>query len=186
MKKVILYIILIIVLVITGLLVHAGILAEVKIDEKQMGPYHVIYKFHQGGYHKIGEVIDEIYAPLKDKENIATSLCFGHYFDNPFTGSIKFKDMRSHAGVIINNEDIGMISAIVAKYNFQSKIIPEENYLVVELPFRSQFSKMTGPVKVYPKIVKRLKQKGSEMQNLIEIFDKPNSRILYLSPISEH
>ena len=151
-----------------------------------MGPYHVVYKDHKGGYHKIGAVIDEIILSLADEEEIATNLSFGHYFDNPFTGNIKIKNLRSHAGVVINETDINKIYTFEAKHNFKSKNIHQDIYLVVELPFRNEFSKLTGPVKVYPKIAENLNKRGIEMQSLIEIFDKSNSRILYLSPISYH
>jgi len=183
--RTILYIFLAIILLIATVLIHAGLFSRVEIDEKKMGPYLTLYQPHKGGYHKIGNIIDDINMVLVQGEIIAPALSFGHYFDNPFEGTKKIKDLRCHAGIIVNPQYSSILPSLEAHNEFLSKTIPEETYMVVELPFRSEFSKITGPLKVYSKIDKHLKKKNLKMQSLIEIFDKQNSRLLYLSPIPE-
>jgi len=183
--RTILYIFLAIILLISSVLIHAGLFSRVEIEEKKVGPYLTLYKPHKGGYHKIGKVIDEINMVLVQGEIVSSGLSFGHYFDNPFEGNKKIKDLRSHAGIIINPDDTSKLATLEAQNEFLSKTIPELTYMVVELPFRSEFSKITGPLKVYSKIAKNLKDNDLKMQSLIEIFDKQNSRLLYLSPVPE-
>lgn len=186
MKRIIralLLVILGIILLIAGILVHAGLFTRVEISEKQMGPYQTVYKPHTGAYHKISSVIDEISETLVLDDRLETSLSFGHYFDNPFEGSTKIKDLKSHAGIIIDPSDTAELSALIMQHDFHSEMVPIGTYLVVELPFRSEFSKITGPLKVYSKINKYLNKEDFKMQSLIEIFDYQNSRLLYISPI---
>ncbi len=183
--RTILYIFLAIILLVAIILIHAGLFSRVEIEEKIMGPYLTVYQPHKGGYHKIRKVIDEINMVLVQGEIVASGLSFGHYFDNPFEGTTKIKDLSSHTGVIINPNDTSRLTTIKDRNDFLSKSIPEETYIVIELPFRSEFSKITGPLKVYSKIVRHLKDYDLKMQSLIEIFDKQNSRLLYLSPIPE-
>ena len=114
---------------------------------------------------------------------LKTGLSFGHYFDNPFEGTTRIKDLRSHAGFIIDPRDTAELSALIKQSDIQSEMIPQETYMVVELPFRSEFSKITGPLKVYSKINKHLIEDDLLMQSLIEIFDYQNSILLYISPI---
>jgi hypothetical protein len=68
---------------VAGILVHAGLFARVEIHEKQMGPYLTVYKPHVGGYHKISKIIDEFDKILGQEEKIEAGLSFEHYFDNP-------------------------------------------------------------------------------------------------------
>jgi len=181
--RALLMVILGIILLIAGILIHAGLFARVEISEKQMGPYQTVFKPHTGGYHKISVVIDEINEILIHDEKIETGSSFGHYFDNPFEGTTKIRDLRSHAGIILDPRDTAELSALISQYEIHSKMLPQDMYIVVELPFRSEFSKITGPLKVYSKINKYLNKDDRKMQSLIEIFDYQNSILLYLSPI---
>ena len=172
-------------LLVAGILVHAGLFARVEIHEKQMGPYLTVYKLHVGGYHKINKIIDEFDKILGQEEKIEAGLSFGHYFDNPFEGTTKIKDLKSHVGVIINSMDTLRLSEIIAHYKIKSEVIPKATYLMVELPFKSEFSKITGPLKVYSSLKKHLNNYNLKMQSLIEIFDYENSVLIYMSPLPE-
>ncbi len=184
-RKAVVYVISFVALILValfGFLIHAGLFAEVKASEEWTGEYQVVYRPHKGGYHEIGTVIDDIHAIL-EAEQIPAGLSFGQYFDDPFEGDTKIGDLRSHVGVMIEQKDASRVSVLESTHDFKTKIIPQGKYLVAELPFRNELSKVIGPMKVYPKFTERLREMGGEMQFLIEIFDSPNKKLTYLSPI---
>ncbi|HPI41313.1 MAG TPA: GyrI-like domain-containing protein [Pseudobdellovibrionaceae bacterium] len=144
---------------------YVGFFKSVEIEEGKRGPYILLYKEHQGAYHKIVNVIKEV-EQFANEKLVNCPDTFGEYLDNPET--VEEGRLRSLGGCIIESFPSDLPSG------YALKEIPEKTYVIANF----EGSPGIGPFKVYPKVndyirMKRLAMSGS----VIEIYhiDDPES-----------
>ncbi len=144
--KILKYIILVIVLIITSLIIfvwQVGIFAVLSVEERTMGPYTLVYEEHVGSYNEVGPIFDQVYNQLK-ADGIDTVLGMGIYYDNPEDTDASL--LRSDVGSLIDEVQLTVIDRQV--YNVKS--IDQASYAVVSMPYKNQLSYIIGAVKAYP------------------------------------
>ena len=148
---------------------------KVKIQMVNTGGETLVYENVTGAYNQTAKISNKVYYDLLNNFNIETTKGFGIYYDNP--KNIEQSKLRSEVGCIV--EDIDDNTLVKIKEHFKVKILPIENYLVVEFPFRGFPSIMIGMIKVYPKLNKYIHENNLEDGPIMEIYDVPNKKIIY-------
>lgn len=180
--KVLLIIAIIIFLLLTFLLIifsRHGLFADVKITEKIVGPYILLYKKHVGDYKNVGLIMDKIYYDLKDNYHIETTKGFGLYYDNP--QNVAKEECRSIVGCIIENKSINDLTNLKNKYGV--KEYPASKSVIAEFPYKGKLSIFIGIFKVYPKLSTFIEKQKYPKTPIMEIYDQPNKTIDYISSI---
>ena len=163
-----------------GYLYYMGVFSKIEITEKEMGPYKVVFKEHIGDYKETGKIMDEIYHSLLD-DGVETYKGFGIYYDDP---KVVEKDkLRSIAGNIIEEKDYDKTDRLKNKYNI--KTIDKTRSITTEFPFSNKMSVIFSLMKVYPELNKYIDSKGYKKGQVMEIYDVPNKKIIYLAEIKE-
>lgn len=158
------------------ILYQGGIFTKVVIQEKEMGPYVLVYKEHIGSYQKIKTVIDEVYYSLLNQEKIKTSKGFGIYYDNP--KNVPEEKLRSIGGCLLDSSDYDKISQLNTKYLIRE--INQQKALVCEFPFNNTLSIIIGIMKVYPALNQYVIQKKYQQKEVMEVYDMQGKKIEYI------
>jgi hypothetical protein len=161
-------------------LYYMGFFNKIEITEKEMGPYKVAFKEHIGDYKETGKIMDEIYHSLLD-DGVETYKGFGIYYDDPKV--VKKDKLRSIAGSIIEEKDYDKIDKLKDKYGI--KTIDKTRSITTEFPFKNKMSIMFGIMKVYPELNKYIDSKGYKRGYVMEIYDVPNKKTIYVAEIKE-
>jgi len=177
--KLIISIIAVIVIIIAILAYWLGAFAKLNIEEAAAGPYVLVYEEHVGPYSGIKAVQDGIYYRLLNEEQISTTKGFGIYYDNPKV--VDKEKLRSIGGVILEEEYADRIPDL--EKNFKLKRLGEGQVITTSIPFKNPLSVMVGIFKVYPAIERYVEEKGYDMGEMMEIYDVPNKKIIYLMPL---
>ncbi len=168
-----------ILILIIGFAAYSGFFSKVNITEKEVGPYMLVYQEHKGDYKKSAEVMDRIYDSLLNDGGIETYKGFGLYYDNPKTTPTE--NLRSDVGCILEETDYDAVDHLKEKYSIRE--YPVTNAVVVEFPYRNTFSIFAGVMKVYPKLGKYRDLRGYKDVPVMEIYDIPAKRIMYIQEI---
>lgn len=161
-------------------LLYVGFFSKVIIVEKEVDSYYLVYENYVGPYQDTGEIQDELYYKLFD-EAIETTKGFGIYYDNP--KKVAKKDLRSDVGVILEGKNIERLHDLQKK-GYNLKKTNEMNAVVTEFPYRGRMSVMAGVFRVYPKLSRYMTEKGYGEVPVMEIYDIPNKKIIYIAEIS--
>lgn len=172
-------VVLLIILVVTSF--NLGLFVSVSIKEKVMGPFKLVYKEHIGPYKETGKIQNEIYYSLLNEKNIETYKGFGIYYDDP--QDTPQNELRSKSGCILEEKDYDKIHQLENDYNLME--FEKQKFIYTEFPYKSKLSIVMGIFKVYPKIEKYVKEKGYKKREVMEIYNVPNKKIIYLMPIEE-
>lgn len=156
---------------------HAGIFSKVVIREETWGPFVLVYEENTGHYRGASEIQENIKRSLYEEHSLRTSRAFGIYYDNP--QEVERSRMRSIAGRVLENAGAGKVESLVES-GYNVKIIPEGNFLAGEFPLKNRFSFFAGMNRVYPGIDRRIEAAGIERTEIMEIYDFPGGRIVYL------
>lgn len=156
---------------------YAGFFRRVKIEKRNIGPFKVVYKEHRGPYKGTSKIQNEIYYKLLKDYKIATYRGIGIYYDNP-KKTVK-EELRSVAGCILEEKYYGKMGEL-KKEGFQTMTIAKGNFYVSEFPFKNSLSIIAGTMKVYPKFNKFMNKKGIKEKEMVEVYDVPNKKIIYM------
>ncbi len=173
--KIIGLIIFVLVLIVSIFLIYSGLFSNVEIKEAVMGPYTIVYLDYTGDYSGVGKPMDELYNALLADE-IETYQGIGIYYDDP--KNTPTDQLRSKIGCILEEKDFPKIEDLKKKYNIMT--FEEKNSLTTEFPFKNQFSIILGIIKVYPAITEYTQKKGYQSGPIMEIYDMPNNKIIYV------
>jgi len=157
-----------------------GLFSSVKISEKSIGPYLLVYKKHIGDYKNVGPVMDKLYYDLKDNHAITTTKGFGLYYDKP--QDVAKEKLRSIVGCIVEGKTIDDLKDINNKYGV--KEYPASNSVVAEFPYKGKVSIFLGIFKVYSKLSAYLDEHEYVSTPIMELYDQPNEKILYISSVN--
>ncbi|MEI6554340.1 MAG: GyrI-like domain-containing protein [Paludibacter sp.] len=168
-----------VIVAITVLLVLAianyGGFTKVNIQVKEEGGEKLIYEKVLGSYSKTGPIAQKLQYQL-EKENIMTFKGFGIYYDNP--RFVKKDSLHSDVGCILENADTSKTFWLKGKFNI--KACPVKKYITAEFPFKGKMSIMFGVLKVYPAMMKFVKDNNyDEKGPIMEIYDMSNHKIYY-------
>ena len=161
-------------------LAYYGMFSKVNIEEQEVGDFWLLYEKHTGDYKDVGPVIDKIYSKLLGEDGITTSRSFGLYYDDP--KKVEKKNLRSIAGCILDKQDEDKIDYLLK--NYQIKKFPASKSVIVVFPYKGIPSIFLGVVKVYPKLAEYLAHKKYPPVPVMEIYDRPNEKIVYLASVN--
>jgi hypothetical protein len=176
-KNIVIIVVVLIIAGITAFLSYIGLFGKVTIEEKEMGPFVLVYEEHKGDYRGTAKIQDDIYNSLLKDYEIETFKGFGIYYDKP--GEVPTDELRSIAGCILEESDYDKIDFLEEK-EFNIREIPGQDSIVAEFPFKNKFSIFVGIMKVYPKIEDYIKEHNLANNEMMEIYDIPSKKIIYL------
>ncbi len=171
--EILFFIVIGILFVLGTLSIISGFFTSVRIKEKVMGPFKLVFKEHVGSYKETGKIQDEIYNKLLNEENIETYRGFGIYYDDP--QDTPQNELRSKSGCILEEKDYDKIHKLDDSYNLME--LEKQKFIYTEFPFKSKISIIMGTFKVYPKIEKYVEEKSYKKREVMEIYDVPNKKI---------
>jgi len=180
--KTILIVLVIMSLLITTFLWYSGFFAKIEIQEKEIGPFHVVMVEHIGNYAETAEVQDTLYYALRN-DGIDTYRGMGIYYDDPATTEKPPEKYQSIVGCILEKKDYDRIKKFNDKYTVRT--IGRTRSVVVEYPYINQFSIIAGVMRVYPRLKEYMKQKNYPVPPAIEIYDQANETITYSMQIEQ-
>ncbi|MEI8273291.1 MAG: GyrI-like domain-containing protein [Paludibacter sp.] len=173
--KIIVGVIISITLILLLAIANYGGFTNVNVVQKEEGGEKLVYEKFLGSYDKTGSVAQKIQYQL-EKENVVTFKSFGIYYDNP--RFVKKDSLHSDVGCILENADTSKTFWLKGKFNI--KTCPVKKYISAEFPFKDKMSIMLGVLKVYPALMKFVKDNNfDEKGPIMEIYDMPNHKILY-------
>jgi len=183
MKKIIIALVSVIAILLIAagvILLSAGYTQNVTVTEKDLPAMEIVYEDFTGPYSKTGKVMDDLYQSLK-KDGINPVQGIGLYFDNP--ENVPQDKLRSKVGSVIPAVSADQLSMLKKKY--KTLTVPAGKYLYSSFPKKNVFSYMVGPMKVYPVIGRYITEKAitPKAEYSIEIYDEPNSMIVYAMKI---
>jgi len=155
---------------------YLGAFKAVDITEGEQGPMKMIYKDHQGSYHKIVATIETVEKWAKEN-NIDCTQSFGEYIDD--ANLVEEARLRSRGGCLVKEFPTTLPEG------FKTREIPARKY--VHAVFEG--SPGIGPIKVYPKAEAFMKERHHVMDGaVIEIYVIHSEKAMtttYLFPIAE-
>ncbi len=164
-------------------LMNNGLLTSVKIIEKEIGPYTLVYGEHKGDYSKIVHVQKKIYETLAKDFKIKTTKGFGIFYDKP--GTVPKEKMRSEGGCILEGKHNTKENIKKIKEKLKVKEYPKVKSITVDFPLKSKMSIIIGTIKVYPKLNKYMTKKGYKPAPALEVYDLVKGRTLYTFPVKK-
>lgn len=165
-----------ILVVLAFLAFRLGAFLPVEMSIQNKTNFWIVYKKHQGAYHKIVPILEEVEKQVRlNNENCQYS--FGQFFDNP--KEIEAERLRAHVGCLIQNPEL-------------FKDLPQGYYLesfkggdFLRAYFKG--SPAIGPYKVYTKAMEELKERGLKkwpfVMEIYEITSEQKVHTEYLFPL---
>ena len=157
-----------------------GLFSSVKISEKSMGPYLLVYKKHIGDYKNVGQVMDKLFYDLQDNHAITTTKGFGLYYDKP--QDVAKEKLRSIVGCIVEEKTIEDLKDINNKYGI--KEYPVSKSVIAEFSYKGKTSIVLGIFKVYSKLSAYIDEHNYASTPIMELYDQPNEKIMYISSVN--
>ncbi len=151
---------------------------KIQVEEKEIGPFSIVYKEKTGDYRTSYKTGMEVYEFLKT-QNIENTTGIGIFFHDPSTTAKK--NLKSHIGSIVSQNEI---SKIKTTEEFKIKKLEKQNCALVYFPIKNMMSFTFGPFKAYPAIKNYIKEKKlKSVPPAIEIYDIQNKKITFAMPI---
>ncbi len=176
---------LVLAVVIAGLLYLArcGLFAKVTVDEREEGPFLLVFKKHSGDYKNIGPVMDDVYHKLRDELQLETTRGFGLYYDNP--QEREKSELRSLGGCLVDGltpEELQSRYPDI-KESMGVAQFPASLSVAAEHPYRGTVSVVLGVLRVYPRLQAWMKKYNRRSVPVMEIYDTPRQTITYLAAV---
>jgi len=152
-----------------------GAFSRVLIKIEQKGPLTFSSVEHIGDYSKVSGPMNELDAKLR-AVGFNPTVGIGIYYDDP--SKVDKVKLRSEVGSVIPAQERLLVEG--EKNNFNFKILPQKDYLVVEFPLRNTLSFMIGVMKVYPVMNKYIAEHNYLSGPSVELYDMTNKKIYFL------
>ncbi len=169
------------ILIIVAVIIVAisGGFAPVKTEIKTAGGELMVFENMQGSYSQTPKIMNKMYDELV-ANGIAVTQGIGYYYDNP--QSVAESQLRSEIGNVIRTEDLTTLQS--SNLNYQTRTLPEQEYLIIELPYPNQLSVPLQMMKAYPALSKYSQENGLVVDTPVtEIYDVANQKIIYRKEI---
>ncbi len=162
---------------------YTGGFKSVYVGLDERGPYTLLYKNHNGAYHKIVESIQQVETWAKENK-LDCKYTFGEFFDDP--NVTEEGRLKSRAGCLIEEKNTTATAALknmTLPPDFLQGSLPKTKAVIALF----SGSPGIGPLKVYPKaeaFIKenQLKRKGSVVE-IYEVLDPQSMNTTYIFPI---
>jgi hypothetical protein len=166
-------------LAILGFYAYLGGFKPIDVRHTTFGPLEIIYTLHKGSYKTLKTAWDTFEsrfraAGLEECDSLAL------YPDPPGTPE---EDLRSVLACRLDSLPQSVKMQLKAK--FPSFIIPKDEAITAEFPFKNQFSYFMGPTKVYPKFHETMRAEHFTAPLAIEVYglEKARSQIQFFIPV---
>jgi len=168
---------------IAAFLFSQGFFYPVKLEERVIGGYQLVYRENTGPYEKVGPVIKKVCEDLKN-DGIETKLSFGLYYDDP--KKVERENLRSEVGAVLQKQYYGRIKDLKLKYKI--KRLENRKSLYAEFPLKNSLSYMIGAIKVYSAMEEYCKENNINPEQIkngfgLELYDAANKVIIYVLPL---
>lgn len=154
---------------------YYGGLSNIRIEERTLGPFIVIYEKNNGDYQKSNMAIKKL-IKMAQENGVSPQAGFGMYQD--VVSGEPQNDMQNESGIIINNQDAGRLQHILDETVHQREISSFEA-IMGEFPFKGTASMLLGVWKVYPRLSKYLAGKRLKKGASFEIYDMAKKKTIY-------
>ncbi len=158
---------------------RTGYLKPVTIASGSQGPFYLVYKTHEGPYHKIAPVIDGVEQELNNK-GIKCPFAFGRFLHDPQT--VPHDRLVSHGGCafpMLTPE----IKKALRDSDFKLDEVAKKEYVVAQF----EGSPSIGPMKVYPYVEEWLEKYGYKKQGpVIELYQTTGPDSLHTRYLFEY
>ncbi len=164
-------------------LAWCGLFAGITVEERDEGPFLLVYKKHTGDYKNIGPVLDDVYYTLRDEHDLTTTRGFGLYYDNPQL--VEKANLRSLGGCIVDGltpEELHRRYPGV-KESFAVGVFPASLSVAAEFPYRGTVSVILGVFRVYPRLHTWMKKYKRRSVPVMEIYNTPDRKVTYLAAV---
>ncbi|MES2962778.1 MAG: GyrI-like domain-containing protein [Bdellovibrionota bacterium] len=155
--------------------VRVGAFKDVAIELTELGPHKVVSRQHDGAYHQIVPVIEEVEKWARANGE-ACKHSFGEFLDDPKV--VDEDRLKSHGGCLVEKE-----WATGLPEHFSYRELPRRKFLVAKFDGAPGI----GPMKVYPRAMREISGRGLQIDGpVIEMYEiLPENRVLttYLFPI---
>lgn len=175
--RIVLVVVILIIIAIALFLNYTGFFAKPVVQEKNVGPFVLVYEEHMGDYRGTKVAQDKVYDILLDTYKIETYKGFGIYYDDP--KEVPKDELRSIAGCILEESDYKSIDVLKEK-GLKIKEIKNQKSIVAEFPLKNPLSILAGIKRVHPELEAFAKDKGIKNRIIMEIYDIPNKNIIYV------
>lgn len=156
--------------------IRVGAFKDVAIEVGERGPFKVVSKRHDGAYHKIVPVIEEVEKWARANSE-PCRLSFGEFLDDPKV--VDEDRLKSNGGCVVEKT---WESGLPESYSYRE--IPQREYLVAKFDGAPGI----GPLKVYPRATREIEALGRKVDGpIIEMYEiLPGDRVLttYLFPLA--
>ncbi len=160
---------------------YSGLFHKMKITEERSKVYTLVYKKVYGDYGQVGEVANSV-STFMEQNFIKINFRFGLFFDDP--QKIEGTNLRSIAGVILDEQEFSRIDEITGKSDYLVKEFSAQSCLKTIFPLKNQVSIMLGVFKTYPTLKNYINKNSKYKLNpVMEIYDIANEKIVYLMSI---
>ncbi|MEW6516243.1 MAG: GyrI-like domain-containing protein [candidate division FCPU426 bacterium] len=161
-----------------GFLGYLGLFSPVPVNEREMGPYTVVFESFVGPYAQTGGVFSRLYENLK-ADGIETEDGIGLYYDDP--RQVPAAQLRSDCACVLTPEQMVKAQALGTKYRF--KTIEKSACLVAEFPIRLPMSYMIAPMKTYPALMQAAQARGLTIGAPYEYYAMKAKKIIVAAPV---
>ncbi len=160
---------------------YSGFFATVNIEERQAGPFHILFKEFTIDYPQADNKLEIVMSELG---NMGFDIGLGvvMFYGNGEVRNDDFDGVRKcMIGVVIQPQDITMIDR--AGSEFQHKLITRQSSIVVQFPYTNHFSEFAGHYKVYPAIMNYCYKNNYTPGPILELHDEQGKTINYIMKI---
>lgn len=164
---------------------YTGAFKSVPVGLDSRGPYILVYKEHNGAYHKIIESLTSVETWAKEN-SVNCHFTFGEYFDNP--SLVEEGRLRSRTGCLIEASETAAIEKLNS-ITLPKDIKKDEWKKTKTVVALFTGSPGIGPYKVYPKAEdfirdNKLKHVGSILE-IYEVLGQKAMNTTYIWPVED-
>ena len=156
---------------------YMDVFKDVVINEKNMGPYMVVYEPRIGDFKGTLDEADKVVDRLREKGFNPERRAIIYY---DYTGSTPVKEWKSEVGCLVEIAEQGRKEEI--KNNFNLRLLPQGKYATAYFPYKNSLSTNIAAAKIFPELLKR-KRVGTKETPILVIFD--DQRITYLMSLEK-
>ncbi len=158
---------------------YSGFFSTIKIEEKQTGPFHILYRELIIDYPQADSELEIIMAELSSKGydvRLGAVMFYGN------EGRDSGGSRKCMIGVVVEPQDIIRIGR--AGKQFRHKLIGRQYSIVASFPYTNHFSIFAGHYKAYPAIRNYCYENNYPPEPILELHDQPGRTINYIMKIT--
>ncbi|HCW32762.1 MAG: hypothetical protein UT55_C0072G0004 [Candidatus Peregrinibacteria bacterium GW2011_GWE2_39_6] len=164
-----------------GIFAYLGGFSSVTPEEREIGPYHVVYKEFMGPYSGVGPTMQDVATMLMGK-GIESTQGIGLYYGDPKTTPAE--DLRSEVGFVLTEDQVLQLGMMDPEYGLMT--VEKMNVMMAEFPLKNKLSYFVGPMKAYPAInTYRMEHNYGEMGYAMELYDLQKGMMSFMMEISK-